>query len=115
MKKQRSKKQWQELFELRKTFQGSTKAFCQQYQISNASYYTYYKAFLTEEERNQLSKTKAPKAKKRQSFVKIIQSSKPQLVAPHADVRFNTKTGELSLPMALKTESVIAIIKGLMA
>ena len=116
MKKQRrSKKQWQELFELRKTFQGSTEEFCRQYEVPNSSYYTNYKAFLTEEELSNISKTKAPRVKKQPHFVKVIQPAKPHPVTPHANVRFNTKTGELSLPTTLETQTVVAIIKGLMA
>ena len=114
MKKHRSKKQWQELFDQRKTFNGSTADFCRQHEIPSSSYYTRLNVFLTKEEISHLKQIKPAKRQKQANFIHITPRAKPLSSSPEI-LTFNLKTAELSLPANLEVQSVVAIIKGLLS
>ena len=93
--------QWQQLFERRKTFDGTNIEFCQHH---NVAITTYYKKRGLLQAQNQLSS----------KFVQVKQTTEITAQSDHATLLFDTHSGQLTLPASLPTHDIVAIIKGLM-
>ena len=109
-------KKWQALFKLRREFTGTTQAFCLQHNISASCYYQRLNQF---SEFSDLQKKKAKPTKPVKAFIKVepvkVEPVAPAFTVPSSEpIKFNARTGELSLPSTLAVQDVIRIIKGLM-
>jgi len=98
MKSRRTAKQWQQLINCRKEFEGTNVEFCRHHGISMTSFYKH-QANLN--------------AKVTTGFVQVKTTTEQTHFEAQGDIEFNVHSGKLTLTQALPAEQVVAIIKGL--
>jgi len=111
MQTYRSHAQWQQLLQERKHFSGTNVEFCQYHHVSVTTYYKH-RALLAEDLPSSPLPTQIlnPTASR---FVQVKQTTEVSAQTHQKTLRFDTGTGQLTLPVNLATADIVAIIKGL--
>ena len=111
MQTYRSHAQWQQLLQERKHFSGTNVEFCQYHHVSVTTYYKH-RALLAEKRPTPPLPTQTlnPSASR---FVQVKQTTEVSAQTHQSAVQFDTRTGQLSLPVNLATADIVTIIKGL--
>jgi len=113
MKTYRTSAQWQQLLQQRNDFSGTNIQFCQHHCISISNYYKH-RALRVEKLPKQPVSIQTPGLRLRAShFVQVKQTTEVSTQTHQSAVQFDTRTGQLSLPVNLATADIVTIIKGL--
>jgi len=111
MQNYRSHAQWQQLLQERKNFSGTNVEFCQYHHVSVTTYYKH-RALMAEDLPNPPSQTQILNPTSTR-FVQVRQTTEVSTQTHHNTLQFDTRTGQLTLPVNLATADIVAIIKGL--
>ena len=111
METYRTSAQWQQLFQQRSHFSGTNVEFCQHHNVSITTYYKQ-RTLLAEDHPKQplLTQTPRPTASR---FVQVKQTTEVSTQTHQNTLQFDTRTGQLTLPVDLAATDIVAIIKGL--
>lgn len=111
METYRTNAQWQQLFQQRSNFSGTNVEFCQHHHVSITTYYKQRALLVGDMPKPPLpTQTPSPTASR---FVQVKQTTQVCTQTAQNTVQFDTRTGQLSLPVDLSTTDIVAIIKGL--
>jgi hypothetical protein len=110
METYRTNAQWQQLFQQRSHFSGTNVEFCQHHNVSITTYYKQ-RTLLTEglPKTSLPTQTPSPTASR---FVQVKQTTEISAQSHQNNILFDTRTGQLTLPVDLATADIVAIIKG---
>ena len=108
MQTYRTSAQWQQLFQQRRHFSGTNAEFCQHHNVSITTYYKQ-RTLLTEGLPKASLPTQTPTASR---FVQVKQTTEISAQTHQNSIQFDTRTGQLTLPVDLATADIVAIIKG---
>lgn len=108
METYRTNAQWQQLLQQRSNFSGTNIEFCQHHHVSLT---TYYKQRSLLADNLPLPPQTARHNTSR--FVQVKQTTQVSVQTHQNTLQFDTRTGQLSLPVDLATTDIVAIIKGL--
>jgi len=111
MKIYRTSAQWQQLLQQRNDFSGTNIQFCQHHRISISNYYKH-RALRVEKLPKQPVSIQTP-GLGASHFVQVKQTTEVSTQTHQSAVQFDTRTGQLSLPVNLAMADIVTIIKGL--
>lgn len=111
MKTYRTSTQWQQLLQQRNDFSGTNIEFCQYHNVSITTYYKQ-RALLAEELPKPSCPTQMP-SPTASRFIQVKQTTQVSAQSHQNTVQFDTRTGQLTLPIDLAMTDIVAIIKGL--